>query len=82
MSVTSTQVQSGCSLSKRAISKARSAESIVDATEGNGGGGVSYEEEEASIGAIRDRLIDVATRLYKSGVSDRIGVENSSLVGG
>jgi hypothetical protein len=59
-----------------------SAESIVDAAEGNGGGGVSYEDKEASAGAIRDRLMDDGSRLYISGVSDRTGVENSSLAGG
>jgi hypothetical protein len=35
-----------------------------------------------SVGATRDRLIDDDTRLYKSGVSDRTGVENSSFGGG
>ena len=46
------------------------------------GGGVSYVDDEANPGVIRDRLIDDGTRLYKSGVSDRTGVENSSLGGG
>jgi hypothetical protein len=57
---------------------------MVEATEesGRGGGGVSYEDEEVSAGVIRDRLIDDGTRLYKSGVNDRTGVENSSLAGG
>jgi hypothetical protein len=58
---------------------------MVDTTEGNvcGGDGVSYEdEEETNVGATRDRLIDDDTRLYKSGVSDRTGVENSNLGGG
>ncbi len=64
-----------------------SAESSVDVIEGNGcgGGGVSYdeeEEEETSVDATRDRLIDDGTRLYKSGVNDRTGVENSNLGGG
>ncbi len=62
-----------------------SAESSVDVIEGNGcgGGGVSYDEEdETSVGATRDRLIDDVTRLYKSGVNDRTGVENSNLGGG
>ncbi len=66
-----------------------SAESSVDVTEGNGcdgggGGGVSYDndEEETSVGATRDRLIDDDTRLYKSGVNDRVGVEKSNLGGG
>jgi hypothetical protein len=49
-----------------------SAESSVDVTEGNGcdgggGGGVSYDND---------------TRLYKSGVNDRVGVEKSNLGGG
>ncbi len=58
-----------------------SAESIVEAADGSGarGGGVSYVDDEANAGVIRDRLIDDGTRLYKSGVTDRTGVENSSL---
>ncbi len=63
-----------------------SAESSVDVIEDNGcgGDGVSYEDddEETSVGATRDRLIDDDTRLYKSGVNDRTGVENSNLSGG
>jgi len=63
-----------------------SAESSADVTEGNGcgGDGVSYEkeDEETSVAATRDRLIDDGTRLYKSGVNDRTGVENSNLGGG
>lgn len=61
-----------------------SAESIVepDGGSGAGGGGVSYEDAGPSAGVTRDRFIDDGTRLYKSGVNDRIGVENSSLVTG
>jgi hypothetical protein len=60
-----------------------SAESSVAVIEGNGcgGGGVSYEEE-TSVGATRERLIDDGIRLYKSGVNDRTGVENSNFGGG
>lgn len=61
-----------------------SAESTVEVVEGRGagGGGVSNKDEGPSAGVIRDRLIDDGNRLYKSGVVDRIGVENSSLVAG
>ncbi len=57
---------------------------MVELVEGNGaaGGGVSYEDAAAIAGVIRDRLIDDGTRLYQSGVNDRIGVENSSLLVG
>jgi hypothetical protein len=57
---------------------------MVELVEGNGtaGGGVSYEDAEAIAGVIRDRLIDDGTRLYQSGVNDRIGVENSGLLVG
>lgn len=74
-------MQSGCSLRRRAISNARSAESI-DEPDGTDGG-VSYVDDETSAGVMRDRLMDdVGTRLYKSGVMDRTGVENSSFAGG
>jgi hypothetical protein len=49
---------------------------------GAGGGGVSYVDDEVNAGVIRDRFIDDGTRLYISGVTDRTGVENSSLVAG
>jgi len=57
---------------------------MVELVEGNGtaGGGVSYDDAEAIAGVIRDRLIDDGTRLYQSGVNDRIGVENSGLLVG
>ena len=57
---------------------------MVDAMDGNGGGGggVSYVDAvDANAGVIRDRFIDDGTRLYKSGVIDRTGVENSNFVG-
>ena len=61
-----------------------SAESHVDVPEDNGcgGDGVSYNDEETIAGATRDRLIEDDTRLYKSGVNDRTGVENSNFGGG
>lgn len=53
---------------------------------GCNGGGVSYVEEGTRVGAARVRFTDDddddGARLYKSGVTDRAGVENSNFGSG